>query len=329
MAKGQPERYRTRHRLRLADVADEIVTVIAMHVATAQLEQSRILKAQAEMERLVATAPPAGKLTSPLVLAVNPQKFELTKQPPPPMEEKKTWVNLFTGNRLAPKGINMQLIAPVIKNGVKMVQFDKAEIEKEFETWKYALILYVVRDSPTIGAVTRFLGSQWTFQHKPHIYFHNDDCFVIRFYGCGDRDGVMMSTPYMLNSKPVIVKPWSAKFNFSEEIFKTIPLRALLYVRMNAPLKSKDVPIPPILEVPSEEIEGVPENEKDGWTTVKGKAAARPQVIGKSSQYLVDDENGFNPMRGTSFQQVLQVASGKESLLTPTTITNDYCYLEC
>lgn len=50
--------------------------------------------------------------------------------------------------------------------------------------------------------------------------------------------------------------------------------------------------------------------EKMGGQKKKGKTVARPRVFYESSQYLVDVENGFIPMRGTSFQQVLQAALG-------------------
>ncbi|XP_060195465.1 uncharacterized protein LOC132624755 [Lycium barbarum] len=86
------------------------------------------------------------------------------------------------------------------------------------------MILYVVGDSPSIGAVNRFLASQWDFASKPAIYYHNDGYFVIKFHCCDDRDQVMRSGPHMINNRPVILKPWSAHFNFSDEILKTIPL---------------------------------------------------------------------------------------------------------
>ncbi|XP_075091784.1 uncharacterized protein LOC142171953 [Nicotiana tabacum] len=39
-----------------------------------------------------------------------------------------------------------------------------------------------------------------------------------------DRDGVLYSGPYMMNSKSVIVKMWNADFDFNDDGLKTIPL---------------------------------------------------------------------------------------------------------
>lgn len=81
------------------------------------------------------------------------------------------------------------------------------------------LIMYVVGDSPSLEAVSRFLG-QWAFTNKPPIYYHNDGYFVIKFIDVDERDAVIRSGPHMMGKKPVITKPWSPKFSFSEEILK-------------------------------------------------------------------------------------------------------------
>lgn len=117
--------------------------------------------------------------------------------------EGKSWANLFTGNTLASKGMKLQFIAPIIKDGVKTVQLDKVEVERETEKWKSAMILYVVGDSPTIGAVERFIVSQGNYATKSKIYYHNDGYFVERFQSINGRDAVMFSGPCMINYKPV------------------------------------------------------------------------------------------------------------------------------
>lgn len=86
------------------------------------------------------------------------------------------------------------------------------------------MILYVVGESPTIGAIARFIGSQGTYPSKPIFYYHNDGHFIFKFQNIGERDRIIHNDPHMLNNKPVIVMPWSSEFNFYDEVPKTISL---------------------------------------------------------------------------------------------------------
>lgn len=117
----------------------------------------------------------------------------------------------------------MHFVAPTIKDGVTIFQLDRDETDKESVKWQNSMILYVVGDSPPSAALDRFITSQWSFAMKP-MFFHNDVYFVLKFDSATDRDEVLLSGPHLINSKPIIVKPWKADFNFNEEILKTIPL---------------------------------------------------------------------------------------------------------
>ncbi|KAJ8539483.1 hypothetical protein K7X08_013735 [Anisodus acutangulus] len=107
-----------------------------------------------------------------------PQEIEAPKNPEPVPSLEKYLAKLFTGNIMASKGMSLQFIVPVIKNGVKVAQLEKLEIEKETEPWKNVVILYVVGESLTVGAVYRFLN-QWSFGYKPNVVSHEDGYFII------------------------------------------------------------------------------------------------------------------------------------------------------
>ncbi|KAK4366713.1 hypothetical protein RND71_014593 [Anisodus tanguticus] len=76
--------------------------------------------------------------------------------------------------------------------------------------------LYVIGNSPLIGAVERFLIANWNFKEKSQIFYHNEDYFVLRF---GSED-----EQHVINNRPVVVKPWSKDFNLYDEVLSTIPL---------------------------------------------------------------------------------------------------------
>lgn len=89
--------------------------------------------------------------------------------------------------------------------------------------WKRTVILYVVGAEPTIAALERFIAGQWNFVAKPEIYYHNEGYYMILFDSIEDRNEVVYSGPHTMNSRPIIVKPWTAHFDLHNEVLKTIP----------------------------------------------------------------------------------------------------------
>ncbi|XP_060203006.1 uncharacterized protein LOC132631446 [Lycium barbarum] len=136
----------------------------------------------------------------------------------------QAWNTLFTGTKLAKKGMSLVFILPKVQNGEKVVELSKIEIEKECAYWKQTIILYVIGASPTIATVAGFIASNWNFASKPRIYYHNDGYFIVRFNSMEDRNEVIYSGPQLLNNRPLVIKPWSVKFDFAKEVLKIIPL---------------------------------------------------------------------------------------------------------
>ncbi|XP_060210241.1 uncharacterized protein LOC132637115 [Lycium barbarum] len=150
-------------------------------------------------------------------IPVTTQKEELAKT-------QASWATLVAGNKYASKGMTLTFIAPVIENGEKIVELQRAEVAKGTEKWNKAVILYVVGEDPSIGAIERFIASEWNFVSKPTIYYHNEGYFVIKLNTLEERNEVLYSGPYTLRRKPVIIKAWTPEFNFHEEVLKTIPV---------------------------------------------------------------------------------------------------------
>ncbi|OIT00302.1 persulfide dioxygenase ethe1 -like, mitochondrial [Nicotiana attenuata] len=138
----------------------------------------------------------------------------------------KEWKNLFVGNRMAARDMNLSFVALIVKDGEKIIELNKEEIEKENAKWRQALILYVVGDTPTIGALERFISAHWNFSSKPKVFYHNDGYFVVRFNCMEDRDEVLYSGPYTISNKPIIIKPWTTGFDFQAEVLQTVPIWA-------------------------------------------------------------------------------------------------------
>lgn len=120
--------------------------------------------------------------------------------------------------------MNLNFVAPIVKDGEKIIELSKEEVEQEIEKWKLALILYVMGADPTIVALEGFISTHWNFALKPKIFYHNDGYFVVRFNCVENTDEVLYSGPYTINNKPIIVKLWSANFDFQAEVLQTVPI---------------------------------------------------------------------------------------------------------
>ncbi|XP_019235628.1 PREDICTED: uncharacterized protein LOC109215961 [Nicotiana attenuata] len=138
--------------------------------------------------------------------------------------EQREWEMLFNRNKMAARGMNLSYIALIIQDGVKIVELNKEKIEKGSAKWRQSLILYVVGEDPTIGVLERFIAATWNFASKPKVFYHNDGYFVVRFNSIEDKDVVLCSAPYTINSKPIIIKSWAPTFNFHSKVLQTIPL---------------------------------------------------------------------------------------------------------
>ncbi|XP_060200266.1 uncharacterized protein LOC132628505 [Lycium barbarum] len=136
----------------------------------------------------------------------------------------QTWANVVAGNPFATRGMNLNYYAPVYKDGKCVVALEQEDIEEECVKWQKSLILYVIGESPTFGAVERFLKSLGICRERPHMYYHNDNYFIIRFQTLEERDQVLLSGPSTINNKPVIMKPWTSTFSFKEEVLKNVPI---------------------------------------------------------------------------------------------------------
>lgn len=63
--------------------------------------------------------------------------------------------------------MSLGYINPAMKNGEKVIELKKEEVDKATEEWKQSLILFVVGDSPTIVVVERYIVLQVNSMSKP------------------------------------------------------------------------------------------------------------------------------------------------------------------
>ncbi|XP_059306588.1 uncharacterized protein LOC132058037 [Lycium ferocissimum] len=101
---------------------------------------------------------------------------------------------------------------------------DKLEVEKENAEWRCALIAYVIGEVPGYNYMCRFINRTWENIAEPDIYLHEDGLYVVRFQSLEDMQSVLYYGPHTINNRPIILKQWTADFNFTLDFLTEIPL---------------------------------------------------------------------------------------------------------
>ncbi|KAK4729326.1 hypothetical protein R3W88_022314 [Solanum pinnatisectum] len=156
------------------------------------------------------------------------EEEEVTEDPPDPK-----WVNLFTKNRAAANGLNLDYIPSKLVNGQQVVELVQEKVEKEMHKWNCSLITNFIGETPGYKSMQRHVSQFWTNVAQPDICLHEVGYYIIRFQNREDMPEVLYNGPYTLNNKPIILKTWTHDFNLAKGFPTKIPLwTRISFVRM-------------------------------------------------------------------------------------------------
>nr|XP_009770730.1 PREDICTED: uncharacterized protein LOC104221364 [Nicotiana sylvestris] len=99
-------------------------------------------------------------------------------------------------------------------DGRPIVTLEHSEIVKQTEEWRNALVLYVIGETPNFSYMSSYIARNWNSVATPDIYLHDDGFYIVKFKNIHDRDEILYSEPYTVNSMPMILKVWSSDFDF-------------------------------------------------------------------------------------------------------------------
>ncbi|XP_019265997.1 PREDICTED: uncharacterized protein LOC109243506 [Nicotiana attenuata] len=120
--------------------------------------------------------------------------------------------------------MSLTYIPPQIVNGRTVVQLEAEEVEPEEEKWNFALIVYIIGETPGYNAMSRYISQNWLNIDTPELYLHDEGYYVVRFNSITDMHIVYYAGPYTLSNRSIILKPWTTDFDFSKEFPTEIPL---------------------------------------------------------------------------------------------------------
>lgn len=103
--------------------------------------------------------------------------------------------------------MNLNYIPSVVIEGQKVVEILADDVAQDDVKWALSMVVYVVGNSPTIGAMERFIARQGNCTIKLVILYHTGRYFVVRFENEEERDTVLCLDPHCMMRRLVNMKP--------------------------------------------------------------------------------------------------------------------------
>ncbi|XP_048489882.1 uncharacterized protein LOC125491854 [Beta vulgaris subsp. vulgaris] len=121
----------------------------------------------------------------------------------------------------------------MVVNGELVAQLIKKKVDCMSEKWENALIIYVICQNPSLMAITKYCKTQWAPKCEFKVFKHDEGYYVVNLETREDRDSTLYFGPHLFFGKAMIVKQWTANFNFHNEVLRVVPIWIKL---LNLPL---------------------------------------------------------------------------------------------
>ena len=135
-----------------------------------------------------------------------------------------SWKDKVSKPPVSPIGMPLKFVAPTIENGKTIVSIESMDIDSLTKNWESAVVMYVVGGVTSVEIIRGFIRKHWSNVPIPSIHAHEEGFFILRFNSDSDVSEILNGGPYFLNRAPVVVKKWSAGFDFKAEILRVIPV---------------------------------------------------------------------------------------------------------
>ncbi|XP_070010090.1 uncharacterized protein LOC142164212 [Nicotiana tabacum] len=70
----------------------------------------------------------------------------------------------------------------------------------------------------------RYVDLKWIKIANSDLFMHEEGYFIIKFQSIDDMQKILCTGPYTINNRPIILKPWTADFDFDKEFPTDIPI---------------------------------------------------------------------------------------------------------
>ncbi|CAO2827728.1 unnamed protein product [Amaranthus hypochondriacus] len=141
----------------------------------------------------------------------------------PQNNQQGSWKDKVASPNIKP-GMPLKFIAPIVENGQQIVQIESNDLNSLVNVWKRAVVMYVVGEKTSIDIIRGFTRKHWAHVKMPVIHTHDEGYYILQFHSERECEEILLGGPYFLNRAPIVVKKWSVKFDFKDEILRVIPV---------------------------------------------------------------------------------------------------------
>ncbi|XP_074316942.1 uncharacterized protein LOC141653160 [Silene latifolia] len=109
------------------------------------------------------------------------------------------------------------------ENSESLIQFTKEDTHEEVEYWNNAVYCFVLGANPPWEVLNGFVHRIWQKHNIDKVSFMPNEIFLVRFKEAKDREDVLNAGHFKFDNKPLIVRPWDANVDLTQEDVKNVP----------------------------------------------------------------------------------------------------------
>jgi len=96
------------------------------------------------------------------------------------------------------------------------------DIQPKFEVWNFCAVGYVSGKSPGYRALNNIISNVWKCEAT--LTIHDSGWLVYKFKTEEEKLTVLRGGPYLVYGRPLVLRPMTKKFNFSNEEMSRVPV---------------------------------------------------------------------------------------------------------
>ena len=139
-------------------------------------------------------------------------------------QQQASWKDKVSTPSALSLGMPLKFVPPSLENGKPVLHIEAQDVENLAKIWDNAVVFYVVGGKTSVDIIRGFIRKQWSHVIMPTIHEHEDGFFILKFKIESECSEILKGGPYFLNRAPIVIKKWSANFDFKSEILRVIPV---------------------------------------------------------------------------------------------------------
>lgn len=102
------------------------------------------------------------------------------------------------------------------------MEVEESDVEAKIQFWGCSLIMYVICDYLSMNVMKNYMFRYWNFVQAPEMFYINEGYFILKFKSEGDRDVVMVKSPYTIHNMSMVLLEWRLDFSIEGDMLRAL-----------------------------------------------------------------------------------------------------------